>query len=344
MVEVPAAAFGHMVTPDQVHKESASEAFPTLVSSVGEHELWAEVRWPTNHAFYKDASSGLDSFMLMETVRQLTILACHYHYGTATEAHFVMSGLGLALFPLAIPEETRPTNVSARLVGTRVRRSADGTLQSVRLEAEFFHQSVPFASGHGDAMIVNERVYSRLRGGRTAKRSDPGRISSVATVAPSQVGHLSGSEVVLSSEHSSDSFTLSLDFSNPVLFDHPLDHIAGMIPVEASRQIMRCLRANPGAELSTAEFHFHRALEFDVEVNVEVSAGDEDGATLQFVQGGRVAVTCAVTVAPVATPPRGPGLGGREAVVRCPAGQPVLPQGRRTSTSREVFAGDLLAL
>jgi hypothetical protein len=343
MLEVPDALVGHPVSPEQVHKLAASEAFPSFVASVGEDELWAQVRWPATHSFYKDASSGLDSFMLMETVRQLTILACHYHYGTVADAHFVMSGLGVALFPLDTPARSRPTDVSVHLVGTRVRRSVDGTLQSVRLEAQFFHESALFASGYGDAMIVNQRVYSRLRGGRTVKRSNVGRVSSVATVAPSQVGHLSGSGVVLSSEYSPDSFKLSLDFSDPVLFDHPLDHIAGMIPVEASRQIMRCLRSDPGAELSTAEFRFHKALEFDGEVSVEVSAA-EDGATLRFIQSGEVAVTCDVTVAPGAVPPRGQEADGREAAGHRLAGQQGLPRERRMSTSREVFAGDLFAL
>ena len=343
MVAIPAAAFGHPVSPGEVHKESAAQVFPSRVASVGTDELWAEVRWPSTDSFYNDASSGIDSFMLMETVRQLTILTCHYHYGTATDAHFVMSGLGMALVPSGSQSLTRPTAVSARLIGTRVRRSADGTLQSVRLEVEFFQEGVLFATGHGDAMILNARVYSRLRGGRTTKRLGGAPRSSGAPLEPCLVGHIVESEVVISADHSNDSFTLSLDFSNSVLFDHPLDHIAGMIPVEATRQILRCLRSDPGTELSTAEFHFRAALEFDGEINVSVSA-EVDRATFQFEQGGRLAVTCEVTVGPAAVVPWVPESSGREAAGRFPSDLVVSPRGRRMSTSREFLAEGLPAL
>jgi hypothetical protein len=342
MVTPPSAPTKSSVSAEEVHKRSADEVFPTHMDSVGPDRMWASVRWPETHPFYSDASSGVDSYLLLETIRQLTILACHRHYGTDSAAHFVMPGIGMALVPDALRPRTRPVDVSVRLCGTRVRRSADGTLQSVRLEAEFFDGAVLFATGHGDAMIVNDRVYSRLRGGRTTlQRADTTRPYGVPA-DPHLIGHNSDSEVVISAVHTADSFTLTLDYSNRVLFDHPLDHIAGMIPIAATRQILRCLRSDPGAELSKAEFRFPTALEFDDKVTVSVTAGTEI-TTLQFVQAGRTAATCEVTVGPAMVEELREEASDRESRVHHQIAGPRSLRERRISTSRESVAGGLLA-
>ena len=342
MVAIPSLQFEHPVPESQVHKRAVSEVFPTDVVSIGADELWAGVRWPEHHSFYRHGPTRPDSYLLLETIRQLTILASHDHYGAPSSARFVMSGLGMFTLPNVEEVDLHPSEVAVRLRGTEVRRKPSGALQSVSMEVEFFAGTIPFATGHGDAMIVNERVYCRLRGGRIEEHQGGGRPRG-SILSPQLVGHRDASDVVLGGAFSSTLITLSLDLDNRILFDHPLDHIAGMIPVEATRQILRVLRSDPNNELSGAEFHYAVALEFDGEITALVRASG-DHAKVQFVQAGNVAVTGEVTVAPRVVAANRPGSDDRESPVRSPTVRPESRREERKSTFHELAAADLFAL
>jgi hypothetical protein len=238
--------------------------------------------------------SHLDSYLLIETIRQLTILVCHDHYGTPLGARFVMPGIGASLAPSFGGDLGVVSEIAVHLRGTNVRRTMAGALQSVELEATFYANGTLVASGHGDAVIVNDRVYSRMRGGRTEVFQGGSSRQARSTFAPHIVGHKSTTDVVLARSSTVDRFTLSLDMNNSILFDHPLDHVAGMISVEAARQIMRVSVGTPEAELGGAEFYFDAALEFGEDITVSVTRTGTD-FRLAFIQGGRVAVRAEIT-------------------------------------------------
>jgi hypothetical protein len=292
-------------------------------------ELWVGVQWPARHAFYSPYKGRTDSYLLLETIRQLTILGCHAHYGTPLDAHFVMSALGCEMSEGVTP---RAQNIAVRLTGTSVRRSTSGDLQSVRMKAEFYSSGSVFATGYGDAMIVSDRVYSRLRHGRIALRHGGQSRPSGSTVEPASVGHLVESDVVLGRDYRDGSFPLSLDLSNPFLFDHPLDHIAGMIPVEAVRQILRVSTGDPEAEISSADFVYDSALEFDAPVHMETHSR-RGRSSINFVQDGRIAVRAQVTTAQ--SPDAGHSSGSNSPKARLIARDATSgpPRGERMSTS-----------
>lgn len=254
-----------------------------------------------------------------------------------------MSGLGVKFAQAAATGLPHPANVVVRLRGDRVRRTPAGALRGVRIKAEFYVGSMLFATGHGDALIVNERAYSKLRNGQTEKRHGGAPRYPGATVDPRSVGHSSESDVVLSATHTADIFTLSLDLNNVILFDHPLDHIAGMIPAEATRQVVRLLRAEPDAELTSAEFHYAAALEFDGEVTIHVEL-DGDRAAVRFIQADKLAVSGEVTFAHSARAGNVTESDDQATRVRFQSDRPELPLEERMSTSHEFAATDLPVL
>lgn len=318
-IHIPNLQFTNPVSRDKVHKLDASGVFPTEVVAIGADELWAGVRWPVTHAFYRRHTSQLDSYLLIETIRQLTILVCHDHYGTPLGSHFVMPGIGASLALSWGGDLGAVSEIAVHLRGTNVRRTTAGALQSVELEAAFYADGMIIATGHGDAMIVNDRVYARMRGGRTEKfQGGPAR-QARSTFAPQSVGHKSTADVVLARSSTVDRFTLSLDLNNSILFDHPLDHVAGMIAVEAARQIMRVSFEAPEAEMGGAEFHFDAALEFGEDITVSVTRTKTE-FRLAFIQGGRVAVRAEVTAVLTSASVPGRESGGLRARERLPAG------------------------
>lgn len=286
-----------------------SEVFPTELMAIGADELWVGVRWPRRHMFYADPYQRVDSYLLIETIRQITILTCHQHFNTPLDAHFVMPGIGARLdnsySGFGLPPFGVGGSIAVHIDVVNVRFKNGGGLQSVQLETQFYSDGQRFATGHGDAMVVNERVYSRLRQGRTHLILGGCSRSSRSVVSPRRVGHQSFSDVVLSQVHTDESFVLSLDLGNPTLFDHPLDHVAGMIPVEACRQIMR-LQAGPRAEFEQIELVFSKALEFDGTITAKVEHSGRQSA-VTFMQNDEAAVVGVFTPRPWLFPSEVPG-------------------------------------
>lgn len=295
-IVIPRLSYEQPVEKRKVHKRAISEVFPTDLVVVDTDELWIGVQWPVRHAFYSTGRGGTDSFLLLETLRQITILVCHVYYGTSETAHFVMPGLGFSSRPYSAHDDdgSDPDQVAVHVRGTAIRRSHAGDLQSIRLEADFYVGGRITASGHGDAVLASDKVYSRLRGGRTQLFLDDGMRAVDTLVRAEDVGRSSDSDVVLGRAATPGEHVLLPDLGNPFLFDHPLDHVAGMIPVEACRQMLRLVLRAPEAELESAEFSFPRALEFGEPISVRAQF---DGASLsvQFVQFDEVAANAVIS-------------------------------------------------
>ncbi|WP_330235578.1 AfsA-related hotdog domain-containing protein [Streptomyces sp. NBC_00566] len=75
---------------------------------------------------------------------------------------------------------------------------------------------------------------------------------------------------------------LRVDTGHPVLFDHPVDHVPGMVLIEAGRQSARVVTSRPDALLLGRESRFPRYAELDSPcfVTARVEGTDASGAVL----------------------------------------------------------------
>ncbi|MCZ9341344.1 adhesin, partial [Streptomyces sp. TRM76130] len=92
---------------------------------------------------------------------------------------------------------------------------------------------------------------------------------------------------------------LRVNWAHPTLFDHPTDHVPGMLLLETARQAAQRL-AGPGTVLvATMTNHFHRYVEFDAPclVRARLSAAGTGTHEVRVAaeQNGAVAYECVLT-------------------------------------------------
>ncbi|SEL54020.1 A-factor biosynthesis hotdog domain-containing protein [Streptacidiphilus jiangxiensis] len=136
-----------------------------------------------------------------------------------------------------------------------------GPLRGFTLEALLSHDGVEFARCTGHASVVSDAAYRRLRGPRLAAR--PTAASPAAGLRPTadQVGVRDACDVLLARTPEGRLRLHVEDDGHPVWFDHPSDHVPGMVLLEAARQCSRLLGSTtarpdavPGLTLRTTRF------------------------------------------------------------------------------------------
>lgn len=287
----PSLNFSRAAPRHLVHRQSIAEVFVTEVLRSGPDSFVAGVQWPRRHAVFSAPMTRLDSHLVAETIRQLTIVLCHLEYGVPLGARFLMPSLGLTIEPGAETEfsNASPANCTVFLHGEGIERKRSGELRSIRVRTDFQRNGQVVGRGHGDATLATEGVYRRLRGTAIDNMSPAWPRRELDVLPPRLVGHLSTSDVVLSAGTVKNKWPLTVDTSNTVYFDHPLDHIPGILAVEAMRQAIRVASMMPEAELAFFEATFLHVLEFDSLAVVQLTESD-DLFHMKIVQFGRTAV------------------------------------------------------
>ncbi len=145
-------------------------------------------------------------------------------------------------------------------------------------------------------------VYDRLRGRYADAHTSFARALPATPPVPAPtVGRTHERDVVLSPERPS-LWRLRIDVGHRVLFDHPHDHVPGMVLLEAAAQAAQAMMDHPVLAVGF-ETRFLRYVEFDSPcmVSAELLPADADGRARIAVsasQEERPVFSCTVTVLP----------------------------------------------
>ncbi|MFF1574223.1 ScbA/BarX family gamma-butyrolactone biosynthesis protein [Leifsonia sp. NPDC058292] len=275
-----------------VHRSAVSEVFVTDVVRRASDDFDCGVQWPRRHTMYRAPDDSVDGSLVAETIRQLTIAVAHLGYGVAGDEHFLMSGMRFRV----AAERLRTAPVPAELIATvtvdGVRRSAGGRSQALRASVTLNADGRPIAKGRGDAAIVPDVAYRRLRGAAGAVTS-LGRDRSGGEPAPAaDVGAARDEDVVVAKLEPTEGWSIVVDPAHPIYFDHPLDHVPGMLLIDAMRQAARLHIRTPDLDFSEFEAEFSRVVELSSAASVRAS-GDREALAFEIVQSGRVAAVAA---------------------------------------------------
>lgn len=95
---------------------------------------------------------------------------------------------------------------------------------------------------------------------------------------------------------------MRIDDTHPVLFDHPCDHIPGMLLLEALRQAACARLGVPEAHLVSLGATFHRFAELDERATIRLDVVDDGALSIRgsLVQGGVAVVQGTAALAPTA--------------------------------------------
>ncbi|WP_405584609.1 ScbA/BarX family gamma-butyrolactone biosynthesis protein [Streptomyces sp. NBC_01190] len=272
-----------------VHRGDISGVLLTGFRNDGGDRFTFGVQWPRSHGFYGPVNGRHDPMMVAETVRQAGLALGHLGYGVPEGHVFMMQNLRYRMTAHGLSLTGTPSDVLARVVCKNVRRR--GTqLVSLTFDIWFEREGSVVGSGSGSFRCVAPQVYTKLRASQE-RPPTPG-IPGSHPLPPASVGRLSRGDVVVAATEQEGRWLIRADPRHPVLFDHPADHIPGMLLMEAARQVM-VLVSGPGAAAPLAlRGTFEHYVELDEPAYLRLVAdqrgGGDAGARFLIEQRGSV--------------------------------------------------------
>ncbi|MFE4171378.1 ScbA/BarX family gamma-butyrolactone biosynthesis protein [Streptomyces sp. NPDC056909] len=301
------------VPREYVHRAALAEVLLTGWRRIDEARFSVTGQWPRLHPFFSAVDGLHDPLLAAETIRQVGSLLAHAEFGTPLGHHFLLRDLSLTVEPRHLAIGGVPACLELEVFCPQIRRRG-GELSGLRYEAVVRRDGRTVATGGAAFVCAAPAVYRRLRGER-ASRSDVRRPPLTAPVPPGSVGRSTAYDVVLSPTGEERVWLLRVDTGHPVLFDHPVDHIPGMVLLEAARQAANSVLPGGARVLTGFTAEFPRFAELDAECRIEIRALPErfHGMSSVLVTGSQEdepVFTCVVSAPPPGSPAPGPHTSG----------------------------------
>ncbi|MEU0254428.1 ScbA/BarX family gamma-butyrolactone biosynthesis protein [Streptomyces sp. NPDC006184] len=283
------------VPRELVHKLAESEVLLTGCRTVAPDTFLVTARRPAHHAFYGPVNGLSDPLFAAESIRQAVPLLSHVAYDVPFGHRQSWDHYRQTLLPAALTDGATAADTELRISCTDVVRRA-GRLASLTMRVGLVRDGLPLGTAELAFHNHPPAVYRRLRG-RYAdlERATAQAVPPAHPMTPGEVARRRSADVVLAATGEPGRSRLRVDLSHPVLFDHPVDHVPGMLLLEAARQAAH-RAAHPEPMVVTGlEAEFRRYVELDapcwIETTREPAGATGQGATGQGATGQRVRVT-----------------------------------------------------
>ncbi|MDX3455658.1 ScbA/BarX family gamma-butyrolactone biosynthesis protein [Streptomyces sp. ME02-8801-2C] len=300
--------FDRTVPRQLVHRASVQEVFLTDGVHVGADRYLVGAQLPRHHALYRPDVSGRCDFMLLaETVRQAGIFVIHRYRNVPLNHHFVFRSLALRIDdPAALRVGATPLGAVLDVSVTQT-RAPDARRFDARLDVTIEVDGRPCAYASVAVLVVDARRYGMLRrrAGRDTAPADTSspsaeisqtaspatRISRTASQPALTAPVIAGrprADVLLRASADGDPSTwlLHLDPGHPGYFEHPSDHVPGMVLLEAFRQAGH-LAAGRDTVLTSLNSEFESFAELCQPVTIKAADRRAGMLHLTAVQGER---------------------------------------------------------
>lgn len=268
-----------------LHLHRASSALITGWARVGDDRYTATARWPS-----PPSGAAFDTLTLANTVRQACLLIAHAEQDVPLDQQTLMNVLNLRMHSgPRIPPEGGPVRL---LVDIRSERTGPRAMKS---DVVLYLNSEAVAEASLSFNWISPPAYRRLRKGHLDV--DWAGVAVTPAVPEAVAGRRGTSRIALSAGGGAGQWLLRTDTTDPVLYDHPVDHVPGLVLVEASYQAAHALTGAGPRSSHRMESVFHRYVEFASPCRIEAVRRGED-IQVTGVQGGEEAFT--VLLGPIA--------------------------------------------
>ncbi|MEU9735378.1 ScbA/BarX family gamma-butyrolactone biosynthesis protein [Streptomyces sp. NPDC048002] len=293
LADLPTASEGLTATvPRQlVHRAAVAETLLTGWRRLGTDQFTVAAQWPRAHQLHVTSDrTAYEPLLVTETVRQSGALLAHAEYGVPLGQRFVLQELRVATRPEHLRVGPTPAEPALAVKVFDVRHRA-GRATAFRYDADVSIEGTQVAEAHIAVSWTSESVYRRLRGGRTADTVTA--LPPPPGLPPAEVDRTVPADVVLAPQERPGRWQLRVDTTHPVFFDHPLDHVPGMLLLEAARQAAHALG---GAARAPVSFHasFARYAELDRPTWIEAVRGPGEEIQVLGLQGDSAVFACRV--------------------------------------------------
>ncbi|WFE96734.1 ScbA/BarX family gamma-butyrolactone biosynthesis protein [Micromonospora sp. WMMD987] len=258
---------------------------------LGPDQYLVPASWPADHPLYHpDRYGQIDPLLVAETVRQTGILIAHERLGVPHDHMFVLGSLRVK-----VRHDARTTGgrLPVEVVAECRHDGRDPGRTRTVMTARFQVAGQALAQARVAWHTMDAARYQDVRwpaGSAVTGRDDPAPWAVPAGRLPaSRVGRRRPRDVVLAGTESGP-WLLHPDPAHPVLFDHPSDHVPGMVLLEGVRQAFAASQDDdPGRAATIVEARFRRFAELDAPVLIRRR---QQGFTAE--QGGRVLLEATV--------------------------------------------------
>ncbi|MCB5908963.1 ScbA/BarX family gamma-butyrolactone biosynthesis protein [Streptomyces pinistramenti] len=255
-------------------------------------EFTISARWP---GFVRAATGdGVrhDPQVVARTIRQSGLLLAHGEFGAPLDHAVLLRAFDFTVEADYQPPQDEPIDLVLRVscaeMGRRGKR-----LTGLRLHMDIHSlDGVRIGTGTTDFEWIAPRVYRRLRDTHAAAVSEQPPLPE--PVPPVRVGRTREDEVAIAPTADPRRWQLRCDFSNTILYDHPVDHVPGLVMIEAAHQAAQLIEAGgaPGTFRPTsATTSFGHYVEFDAPCWIEATVDGGPAGTDGSEGGVRVSVT-----------------------------------------------------
>ncbi|MER7000744.1 ScbA/BarX family gamma-butyrolactone biosynthesis protein [Streptomyces sp. NPDC000410] len=289
------------VPRELVHRAGVAEVMLTGWERVDDSHFTVAAQLPRRHCFFAAIDGCHDPLLLAETIRQAGILLAHAEFGVPLGHQFLMWDLTVDMNREHMLVGSTPASLDILITCTDIKRRGS-SLSGLHYEAVILRDSRVAATGSATFTCTSPAVYRRLRAARIGDGT-PTALPLTSPAAPHDVGRVFSTDVVLSPVPEPDCWQLRVDTRHPVLFDHPVDHVPGMLLLEAARQAAAATLGRACLPVGiTSTFARYAELDTPCIVTACSLPPHADGGERMLVTGhqdGELVFTSAVTVAPV---------------------------------------------
>ncbi|WP_181442518.1 ScbA/BarX family gamma-butyrolactone biosynthesis protein [Streptomyces tateyamensis] len=268
-----------------LHRRAISEVFLTSMVPTSRDGFLAGAQLPSSHTYFTDHQQErrtLDPLLLLEACRQAETFAAHVLHEVPLDAKFVLRSWSWQQIGQAPELPAGPAELAIRAT-TSNPQVRDGMVRGLDYDMDLWLGGAPLGSVQLRASYLPAAIYPGIR--RHGRGSNPplsdGAVVQPTTqaLAPHQVGRLRPENVVLAGlreEETGTAADLLVPVANPSMFDHPLDHVPGMVAMEAARQLALATTNDRRGSLSRTQVtslhgEFGRYLELDAPITLHAA-------------------------------------------------------------------------
>ena len=248
-----------LVPGELVHRTAADEVLVAGADRLAPDRFLVRLRWRRSHRTFVPAATARHSPLLVaESIRQACIYLAIRFLGVPPETRLVIRELHFAVDPGSAPPAVTETTEAALLVRVvRTRRDeASGQLVALQLEGTLLADARVFATAGGSARLFSPADYTALRAAATTPAAPTGPAQPgpeqppLTPPRPGLVGVARPGDVVLAAAPDGRWAVRPADPCHPFFYDHPVDHVPGMVLAEAARQYALLRLGDPGLRLT----------------------------------------------------------------------------------------------
>jgi hypothetical protein len=280
--------FSRTIDKALVHRRAVAEVLATSAIAADDGTYLVGVQVPRMHAFFGDAlhpHSSHDALLFLEALRQAGYAVVHLFRGVPLDRSFVLRDIAVSITePDLIDNAGALVDAVVRVHINREFRGRDKVPIGVRLTFELLVDGRVAGEGGVSASWVTPPAMAEVRRSQREQRglpASPVPCPAPARIAPELVNRRTPRNVVISDlqddEDGGHRAELVVDTTHPTLFDHPVDHVPGLLEIEACRQtaVASAIRDAPGHRawsLDAVSARFHEFAEYDLPVFCQVTA------------------------------------------------------------------------